>query len=658
MGTISVISQKLFTLKPDGTELKELNYEKEWGKNRIGEYKKFEIEYSSTQPLEDSIIYFAPALFIDYSSLSPFAFGGIPTEAYIYVVDSAATMGTYTMSPVVNPPYSSNLPKNWEVSIEIGYGNNFTIIMKFYHLQDYKAYFGTANQYNNVKLLTDSVDYSGLLTVTGNSVYNTGKYGIKTYVYQVDPADTSVFSKRESDFQNYAAGFYEKNETETAPYFTNPLWIISDSTGVLTEISKNENTKIDFYIDSASVPTDFYLWVIKTNDNNSSVDFKDNYEASFAEIIDSGGSSTINNKIKQPSQALALISGTTYMASAYLDKSQLEVGDKYRFIGVVYDTTGFHVNSFISDEYEISVPYFDGIGYDFEAKFRDYFHDYYGNKLTCCIEERIESRVNFLYEYNAFKQDVLNRLGITLSDNDIRRYLTSIKVEIYEDASAQLRHYLDRVTAIKTGPTSYSVPPGMTLNFGSNNLEVVYAWRNRYESGISNIESLFNGVSTIPGYSNQYWGGRNLKVKTTFSLYYDDYGIPFTDEIVIIQEFSVTDYRNTVKIYEEGKDKELTDTDYYCADDSNCFKAGFTTGGATDYRLFLNVEKDPGTISGIEENDELPGVLTQLSSNKILSQETTFGQTTLNRANFCIDGPEFVQDIFYKLTAIAKKENP
>lgn len=658
MGTISAISQKLFTLKPNGTELKELSRFGEWGKNRIGEYKKIEIEYSTTQPLEDSIIYFSPALFINYSALSPYAFGGIPAESYVYVVDSSATVGTYTMTPVVNPTYSPNLPKNWEVTIEIGYGSHFTISVKFYHIQDYKGYFGTSNQYNNEKLLTDSIDYTSLLSVTGNSVYNTNNWGIRAYVYQVDPLDTSVYSNREVKFPNYAAGFYEKNETETAPYFTNPLWIISDSTGVLTEISKNEDTKIDFYIDSASTPTDFYLWVIKTNDNNSAIDFFDNYEASFAEILDSGGSATIDNKLKQPSQALALISGTTYLASAYLDKSLLEVGDKYRFIGVVYDTSGFHVNSFISDEYEISVPYFDGIGYDFEAKFRDYFNDFYGNQLTSCIEERIESRINFGYEYNAFKQDIYDRLGITLTDNDIRRYLTSIKVEIYEDASVQLRHYLDRAIAIKTSPITYSTPTGMTLNFGSNNLEVVYAWRNRYESGTTNIESVFNGVSIIPGTSNQYWGGRNLKVKTTFSLFYDDYGIPFTDEIVFVQELSVNDYRNTVKIYEEGKDAEIDEEDYYCADDSNCFKAGFTTSGATDYRLILNVEKDPGSISAIEENDELSGVLTQLSSDKILSQETTFGQTTVNRAEFCIDGNEFVQNVFYKLTAIAKKENP
>ena len=211
MGIISVVSQKLFTLKPDGTELKELSYPSEWGKNRIGEYKKIEIEYSSTQALADTVIYFTPALFLNYSALSPFAFGGIPTEGYAYAVDSTATVGTYTMSPIVNPPYSPNLPKNWEVSIEIGYGDTFTIVMKFYHLQDYKAYFGTADQYNANKLLTDSVDYAGLLTVSGNSVYNTVKYGIMAYVYQVDPSNTSDFSKREITFPNYSAVFYAKN---------------------------------------------------------------------------------------------------------------------------------------------------------------------------------------------------------------------------------------------------------------------------------------------------------------------------------------------------------------------------------------------------------------------------------------------------------------
>lgn len=655
MGVITCTSRKLYTLLPNGTELNELIYPDDWKLNRIGEYKKFVLDFTSTQDLANTIIYFNPALCIS-PVVVPFTTGSLPVEGYSYVVDPAATVGDFAMTPFVNTPFTTDLAKNWDVQIHIGYGNDFKITIKYFQNEDRNGYLSTVSQINHDKLLKDKIGSTLELDVSGTSVYTNPEQFPRFYIYQVDLVDNTKKSFFIVTTAFYKAGFYNKNHHETTPYFTNPIWALSDTAGGRSTLNTLENTKLDFYIDSATVPTNFIAWMIRTDKNDNIVDFKTNYEASFAHITTDAGSGTIDNKIRKPSTALTIDSGTTYKGSFYIDKDLITLGATYRFISIAYDLEGDHVNSFISEEFTTAIPSFNGLGYSFVAKLRDYFNDYYGNNLTCIVEERMQSIININYDYFGFSDDILHRLGLVVP-NDIRRYLTKVTVEIYEDASVQLRHYLQRSIAYKTGPTTYMTPDGMELNFTTANLEIKYPWRNRYETSIPNIESTFNGIIISPA-SNQNWGTRTLKVRTKLELFYDDYAVPFTDELVFMQVIKPKTYDTQgFAIYSNagGKDAPVLATDYFCPDDANCFNAVFSNGSYAQYRLLTTIEKNPGTISMIEENEEMLGVLAQSDTNKFSSQESAYGETVATKAAFCIDGTKFVYDTFYKLSAMAKK---
>lgn len=656
MGLITINSRKLFTLNPDGTELKELTYSAEWNQNRIGEYKKVVIEFSSTQDLADSIIYFNPALYIG-GGVNIFTTGNIPTEGFSYVVDPSATMGDYPMVPFVNVGYAVDLVKNWEAEIHIGYGDDFKITFKYFQDEDRSGFLSTISQYNHDKLLKDRIANPSELSVVGNSVYTNPEYTPRFYVCQVDIIDATIKSYIQNNFSLYKAGFYNKNAHETAPYFTNPVWTLSDSGGNRPTFTLLEDTLVDFFVECPATPSTWLTWIIRTDKIDNTVDFYTNYEASFHKVLNNAGTGTLNNKIKAPSTALVLSSGITFRGTFHIDKTLLTEGAKYRFISIVYNVENDNVNSFISDEYEVALPSFDGQGYTFVSKIRDYFNDWYGNKLTCTIEERLQSITNVNYSYFGFSDDILNRLGLVVP-NDIRRYLTKITVEIYDQPSAQLRQYYDRVTAYKTGPTSYSIPTNMGLNFTTDNLEVKYLFRNRYEADVDNIESTFNGLIILPT-TTQNWGGKTLKIKTTLELYYDDYVIPFTDALEFIQEIIVKDYVTTgLFVYNDGTQVKPAATDYYCSDEAICFDAYLSSGAYAGFRLLTTIEKETGNIGTIEENEELSGVLPQLSSPKILTQEVSFGDTSPNRANFCLQPTEMIFDVFYKVCAIAKKLIP
>lgn len=656
MGTITVNSQRLFTLKPDGEEFLELD-PSAWDKNRIGEYKKIELECSSDQTLALSVIYFSPALFINRFTVTPFVFGGAPTEGYVFQVDKISTMGTYPMPPIVVPPYNPDVPKNWETEITIGYGNNFTITLKYFQMQDQNSFFSTANQFQHDKLLKDRVTATTELTVTPDSIYRKAKVSdwlLAAYIYQVNPADLTDNSYVRSNFIGYKAGFYNKDAHEAAPYFTSPQWSIEVDGSAATKLSLLENSKVYFEIKSPTKPTDWFSWLIRTDTTDNTVDFISNYEASFAEIVTDVTSSVLDNKILSPSLELTLGTGTTYKGFFHVDKDLLTLGASYRFISVVYDDISEEVNSFISEEFEVIEPSFDGLGYEFVVKLRDYFNDWYGNDLDCTIEERIQSITKIYYGYLGFTSDIQTRLGLTVP-NDIRRYLTKITVEIYEDVTVKERQYYDRATAYKTGSTTYSTPSGMTIDVGSDYIETTYGWRNRYESWVPNIQTVISGASLITPTGNQNWGGKILTVATKYELFYDDYVTPFTDEIVFTQQIRVKDYNTKdFLIFKPGTVTKPTDKEYYCEDESICFEAALSAS-TTDYKLLTTIEQSPGSIASIEENEEMTGLLAQSDSAKFINQQTHFGETVSNRAYFCVDPTKLVYNKFYKVSAISKK---
>ena len=652
--TVTETDKHLYTLNPDGSEYKELTGGN-FVKNRIGEYKKLTISFETSATVASKKILFNPTMFINPSALSPFAPGNIPIEGFTYEVDSMATPGTYTMFLNVSLPYFQGVLRNYICEVEIVSTTVFIITLKYFQVYDLKSYLNSSLEDNKSKLLKDFSADPNNLVVTGSNIYNTSGLCPVSYTIVFDTTDPGTYGSAYVNFNGYQAGFYSKNELNTAPFFTNPVFGIYDTLNALkTELSVSYDSKISFKIDTGGSSVDSaFFWLIRTDTNDNTIDFFDNYEASFAKVV-TLGSGTIDYRIKAPSTAPTLVSGATFESTFKIDKTLLTVGEKYRIIGIVYleEYGVYNVNSFISDEITVGVPSFDGTGYSFEGRLSDYINEYLGNELTCTIEERMKSSIIFDYSYEAFKSDMLNRLGIVLTNNDIRRYLTTITCEIYEESGTTIQ-YLKRDVANKVDPVTYSAPSDITLDFSGDILTIDYFWRNRYEANQLNVETTVSGVPLGTPTSNQYWGGRNLKIKTQLEFYYDDYSIPFSDIIEYIQLITVKDYEFSDLFIQTESEQSVPG--YYCTDENPCLEAVLGLASPSDYKLITTVEPSPGAVGSIEENEIFVGILPQLTSAKIASQENNYSDTEATKGKFCLEASAFLLSLPYKISALAKK---
>lgn len=653
--TITTTGVKLFTLNPDGTEKKELSNPSEFDKNRIGEYKKLEISFSVATSLANLSIYLSPALCFNTGAINPLS-PNVPSSYWSFQVDPLATPGVSSMLLSCPLPYISDVIKNYIVGIEIVNATDFIIKIKYFQAYDLNSYLDPNIEENRYELLKDRVSHDAILNVSGDSVYTNPKNRPQFYLYVQDATDATIKSSFNYIVDNYKAGFYAKNAHQTPPYFFQEQWILETTAGVVSSLSSYENTKVRFRTSSTGVVDKVFAWMIRTDTSDNSVDFKTNYEASFADII-TLGFGVLDNKIITPSNGPSFISGK-WEVNFYVDKSLLTPGAKYRFIAIPYDDTNpilTEVNSFISNEYSVSLPAFNGDGYNIAGSIKDYNKEFFGNDLICIVEERLQSKLNFDYSLNAFSNDIFNRLGLVVP-NDIRRYLTKITCDIYEDVAPNIRHYYDIQTAFKVDPITYTYPLPIELNFTTDNLEILFNYRNRYEPTIPNVSSQIGGLDVAP-FSNQNWAGRDLKVRFSLEFYYDDYAIPFTDNVVFIQTIRPKDYSTDVEIFKEDGET-IGNQEYFCADASTCLKALLNLPNPEEYNLIVNVEPAPGTISTIEENEEWLGVLTQLFSSKIFSSETSYSESEAMFSKFCLDNPNFLLNLSYKISAIAKRIGP
>lgn len=656
MITFAVTNVKLFTLDPLGAVKKELVGVTEFNRNRIGEYKKMEIYYTASS-LANVSLYFDPALFFNISAINPIS-PNQPTSYWGYQVDAAVTVGISAMTLVCPIPYIANLIKNWEVSIEIVNATDFVISIKYFHIYDTLNYLTPNVEVNHAKLLKDRLANPTELSVSGDSVYTNAKVRPQFYIYGKDATDFTIFGSINHIVDNYQAGFYRKNAHQAPPYFIQESFILEDTAGVRTSFSSIEDTKVRFRTSTPGSCTSVYCWLIRTDTNDNTTDFLSNYEASFADIV-TAGPGTIHNKIVGPATSPALVLGQ-YEVSFYVNKALLVSGGKYRVIAIPYDDTNpalTEVNSFISSEYSVALPSYNG-GLNITGSIKDYIKEYTGNDLICVVEERLQSKLNI--DFTNFSADILARLGLVVA-NDIRRYLTKVTCEIYTDPSATLRHYMARSFAVKMDPITYSVPfPVMALNFTVDNLEILFNYRNRYEPGTPNIQSVYmpGEIPLSSPTSNQFWGGKVLKVKFSMELFYDDYSTPFTDKLVFIQTIRPKTYDPiSVEILKEDGE-EIGNAEYFCSDVESCFKAKLNQPNAEEYKLITTTELAPGSIASIEENEVFVGILGQSTTSKIASQEESFSQTEIDHAKFCYNNSQFSLDLPYKISAIAKKIPP
>lgn len=667
----------LKTLAPDGSVQKSWNINKSsvTDDHVIGESKLLEMKFSISGDylggdLNNKNICFTPALF-SYLAIYVQNPGFKFSNRFEFLVSDYTDTTEYDMTLVVQNGYLPEIAQNWRCTFQAIDENDFYIRFYFYMMEDEHNWMTPVGKINHNKLLRsskyDTVDIP--VTPYSTSVYASSNQRLSYYLFIEDVTDPMNTKGYLLEKFKYEAGWYGYEEQIGAPFFTNPVFSIYRNALPVTGLSAVYPTQVRFRVtapNAFSSVTEAYLWMINVTNNNNSINFKDNYKASFAKIITDAGAGVINNMLIKPETGPTNDTGNEYFVDCFIDPSQLIYGESYRFIGIAYMKDGdtYEVNSFISQGFRVdSLPQFNGDGFEMIGTLKDYNKEFLGNELICVVEERIKSILQINFPADQYKNDILARLGLVIN-NDIRTYLPTIVMEIYEEVVSgpnTTKHIFDRKIFTQTSPTTYTSNTGATLTFGTDEATFDYEFRVRFESGISNLESQLNGVVLPSPTSNQNWAGRTIKIEWKLIFYYNDYVSPFEESVRFIQKIKPKNYETGAKLIIEDVRKETHVL--FCNTDDMCFEAKITPGAGEgtpeQYKLMTTIEPSTGSINNIEENEEWTGTeLAQLDSPKFLTQEESFSETVPAKAKFCLDPNELLLNLNYKVCAIAKRVIP
>lgn len=653
---INYIDFKVAVLLPNGTE-----YIKDYVSSvpfpTIGEKKRAIMSFTTDYNMANVNLWIKFALFNQgIFSVSP-SIAKSPMD-YAITFPPTITAGTYPIAFICPSGLNSNVQQNAEANLIIVDSTHFRIEFDFYQIYDELSYQNTSIQDNHSKLLKDcSVAPSELVISSNKNCYNSNLSKLCTtfrFEKGTDFSDISMSSV-------WNSSFYNKNPINNSPYFNTPVWTLERTTPV-TNLSTITNTNVKFNINGATAVTKILGWIIRTDNFDNTVFMFDNYEADFKDIISTNPN--LNDKIIAPIVDISLLSGSTYEVQYTIDASKLVGGAKYRLIAIVYDNVGLKSNSFISDEYIVDhVPCFDGAGFNLIGSLSDYDREFTGSDLECVIEERIKSKIYFDYTDNQWADDILDRLGITTS-NDFRRYLTKVKFDIYDENNVVglgvvINYYISE-TSNKYGINSYTSVNGMNLDF-TNIDEPIFSfdWRNRFENNIDCLLTTIDNVPVTPVQAKQYWGGKTLKVRWQLFFYYDDYATPFEDIIEMFQQIRVLDYGNMKVLHDnvDGIRSNWNATANCCQGDEFCMGGVLDNSlDAINRRLIVNICPNLASVNNLEEaeawvGDELPQMTTMSITNEDIDYTTIY---TKKAARFCIDTSKLSVNS-YKISAMAKK---
>lgn len=653
---INYIDFKVAVLLPNGTE-----YIKDYVSSvpfpTIGEKKRAIMSFTTDYNMANVNLWIKFALFNQgIFSVSP-SIAKSPMD-YAITFPPTITAGTYPIAFICPSGLNSNVQQNAEANLIIVDSTHFRIEFDFYQIYDELSYQNTSIHDNHSKLLKDcSVAPSELVISSNKNCYNSNLSKLCTtfrFEKGTDFSDISMSSV-------WNSSFYNKNPINNSPYFNTPVWTLERTTPV-TNLSTITNTNVKFNINGVTAVTKILGWIIRTDNFDNTIFMFDNYEADFKDIISTNPD--LNDKIIAPIVDISLLSGSTYEVQYTIDASKLVGGAKYRLIAIVYDNVGLKSNSFISDEYIVDhVPCFDGAGFNLIGSLSDYDREFTGSDLECVIEERIKSKIYFDYNANQWADDILDRLGITTS-NDFRRYLTKVKFDIYDENNVVglgfVRNYYISETSNKYGINSYTSVNGMNLDF-TNIDEPIFSfdWRNRFENNIDCLLTTIDNVPVTPVQAKQYWGGKTLKVRWQLFFYYDDYATPFEDIIEMFQQIRVLDYGNMKVLHDkvDGIRSNWNATANCCQGDEFCMGGVLDNSlDAIDRRLIVNICPNLASVNNLEEaeawvGDELPQMTTMSITNEDIDYTTIY---TEKAARFCIDTSNLSVNS-YKISAMAKK---
>jgi hypothetical protein len=613
--------------------------------NSIGEKKKFTMSCSLTGP-DFSVgsgqeIRFVPGLFIEKYTSAPYSTPN-PLPCYKWFIPTAYTTGvkfTGTLISSLGPP-SDNRIRNLIVQLEVFDDTHFAIYLTFFMTQDMGQYL-PSSAVNRDRFLRSHVSDTTELPTSpiATSVYgSSADRALGVYLRITALLDGATYS---NEYQyDFSAGWYGREAGDVASIFNTPLWGNTVGGVQVSSFSTIANNTFRFRVTVGGGLTAsmMCMYLVRTDQSNNSITFDSNYQLTPLAV-------TLSNI------------GVNYTGTVTITPAMLTLGASYRVLAIAYSAVGPRVTSYISLPWVAdSVVPWDGTGAAITSTWRDYHSDYPGGTMSATIEERMRLTVAMDYSSDAFKNNIITRLGIT-GTNDIRRYLTSVRFRIYERRTDQAGtlYVTDRkdvvydTTITRQLDGSYNTLNGLQFSGGLDTCFAQLDFRNRYESHLQNMYTLYDDVAQPVPLSTQDWGARTFFVEAIFDLYYHDAPTPFTDRLVVENKLHVNDYYNLVEF-------TLTpDAVEACTTDDVCFEATFAGAVTEEYKLITTLELAPGQVALIGENDTYTyGMLPQLTVPAFFNQEEDFGTTDAMIAKFCIDC-DVLSPGTYKIAAIAKR---
>lgn len=494
-----------------------------YDKAAIGEKKTVFFQYSyingfSAGPVN---IYFNPGLFATncglYNINLEYNGGQIdhaPEAGWTLTTDPAnINLGPIPMYLYGPNPGALNTFKNWEVTAAIT-GTTVTINCTFYLTAQYGFINNSVypNQFKLIKALYTQADFDN----SAISVYN-GPAFLNTLFYLEDPNVpitidlpfplpdlTRPYFCHVLKCVQFAARFWNSGLQNILPSeFTNPNWQLTRTSGVVTDFSAFEKTKIRFRVTNTLVSpiTRIIFWLFDKSKTDDTVDFITNYDASRAPIFTIGGVTILDNHLQSPS-TFNTIGGNVYEATAYVD-TNLDPAGEWCIGAVVYNQGGDMVNSFISCGYTVN-QYPDDVCCTFEVT--PEWLDYYNIENELCFspvpKERVKNRLTI--EADGFKS-CLTGWGL---NKPWYKYLTSINLKIYREVDNFPNAGEKTYFLFDEHQSNYV--PGFPGNFDNQDAELIcvesggiitteWTGRVRYESNlIPNSGQVYTANSATP----------------------------------------------------------------------------------------------------------------------------------------------------------------
>jgi len=604
----------------------------------------------------------------------------LPTSYRVTYAASIMPDGTPVPMSLFGAGINALNQKNWEVNfvpVNAAIGA-FNVELTFYMIEDYEQWISNIAFPNADKLRKNTISAASVYDNSFPSVYNTLK-NITGAFFITDPAVLVGDSPLRCSLvtcPRITGRFYNLGLYGGPSEFTNPQFILSRSTGNVTNFSTVEKTRVEFRIDidpsyGTGTPVIVYhVFDESATDNN--VDFFAASDSSRYRVLGYAGTGVLDNHLVRPGTIGSV--GGTWTASLYVGTT-VNASSIYRVAAIVYGSNGTMVNTFLSDRIVVkNVPDLDcDCELEFESGWNQYFQLNQVDAFRPVGKERVGHRVTTTGDSMA---DCMANWGFDITNwNDA---LLTIRLNIYKRREnfpsvgqttffQYETHLSQRNNAFPGGWQNNNdlevIEIGSTITTRINNRRV--RWENNLFTGgliqTANTATYLNRTnagplgSTYVGTLNilDSWIGEDVFFEYIYTFNFTPYlGTPFFWNVVRAFPLNAIGFEPI----NSGFDQRLTDVtieglnpttgNWELIEPPICFQdwlqLRLTYQADREGNFIFFIEREPFGLPLLQENDGASSntLMTELSSPLVVSQDTVFDPVTF-QASVILDAQQF-----------------